>query len=145
MTNSRAKSITSVVKTADQTVNNSATAINDLHLLLKLKANKEYMFHQTYFLNSGTTPDFKYKFAIPSGATIQRNPSHLASDDSIATQDGTTEKAFNATGGNDYNTIDGRITTGSTSGTLQFMWAQNVADVSDTKVLKGSCLVLYES
>jgi len=133
-----------VVKIVAQTVNNSDTVQDDDELVVPLNANKVYHIFIMICFTSGTTPDFKYQISIPAGATADRQDGQWVQTRQNA-QDWTTEQV--SAGQNavvQWNQQDGRIITGGTAGNVVLQWAQNVATASDTIVLPGSLVILWE-
>ena len=135
----------SVVKLANQTVNNSTTLVNDNTLVLPVVASATYAWSLDLQMSSGITPDFKSTFTVPSGATgVTRG--HSIDPTPVVTGYASSITATNVTPG--HATLDvivrffGWLTTSTTAGNLQFQWAQNTANVSDTIVLQGSALTL---
>lgn len=136
------------VKTANETVNNTATVQADDELTLSLEANTTYLIDGFVVYNSGTTPDIRFAFTVPTGSTLNWNVLGLLTN--VATTDGSarfsantngTEKGIAGTGASDAVAyIRGTITTGGTAGSLTLRWAQAVAEASDTTVKAGSYL-----
>ena len=137
-------------KTADQTVNNSSTLVNDTHLVLAVLANEVWVVNAYLMYDSGTIPDIKFAWTVPAGATISwgaissdtgaANWANIGSPVALAT---TGSMAFSCLGA---GTIQGAILTGiavigGTAGNVQLQWAQNTANASDTKVRLNSALV----
>jgi len=128
-------------KTADETVNNSATLQNDNDLAWAVEADTVYDLRLLLGMNSGTTPDFRLAWTYPTGltmfwSTIAKNASAV-----VAITDGlieTTTATYDGQGARSPIYIDGLVVVGGTPGTLQLQWAQNTANASDTKVLAGS-------
>lgn len=129
-----------VYKSADETVNNSDVLQDDDHLLFAVGANEAWAFEMALYMNSGTTPDIKLQVNVPSGATGFYDsptgaPSAMTAFGSPQTQ---------STSGSDQQMFFvGTVINGATPGNLQLQWAQNLATLSDTKVLKGSCIIAY--
>ena len=133
-----------VHKTADETVNNSSTLQNDDDILASLAANEIVAFRAHIRFNSNGTADFKYAFTVPSGATL-----------AFSSANDTTSGFVNETQGSGTavslaaNTLDsaieifGFVANGGNTGNLQFQWAQDTANVSDTKVLENSHLMVW--
>ena len=129
-----------ILKTADQTVTNSETHVNDTHLLLAIGANEVWLICFYLLTNSGTTPDIEYQIVCPSGATGEvtahrRNevPSPFNISANIAST-GIASDMF-------ADLLFVIVKNGTTAGNVQLTWAQNVQDNSDTKVLENSCLI----
>lgn len=134
-------------KTAIQTVNNSAVLQNDNTLFLAVEASTVYHMESRIIHNSGTTPDFKAGWTYPTGLTMHYNRLgvglagggnvHLLFSSiettSILDDGFAADRSF---------MMWGEVTVSTTAGTLQFQWAQNTANASDTSVLAGSYLKL---
>jgi len=137
-------------KAADESVNSSNTGTtlqNDNELFVTVPANVTRKLEMHVIQNSPTAADFKADFTFPAGLTMtySRLGVGLASggnvhqlfvsnqltvilDDGLAA-----DRSF---------MIWGRVTNGSTAGVLQFRWAQNTANASDTTVRAGSYMEL---
>lgn len=136
-------------KTADETVNNSATMQNDNHLIVPIVASEILRLDMTLYVTAGNgTPDFDCTFDIPSGASIifgGYGPRISANDDLIRSQGPATaagtELSFGVPTTNAVIRIWAVVTCGATSGNITLQWAQNVAGAVDTKVLAGSHVI----
>jgi hypothetical protein len=137
-------------KTADQIVNNSTTLVNDTHLFVPTLANEVWLIDAWLLYDSGTTPDIKFAWTVPAGATFSwgasssdsgaANWANIGSPVALAT---TGSMAFSCLGA---GTIQGAALTGiavigGTAGNVQLQWAQNTLNASDTKVRLNSALV----
>jgi hypothetical protein len=151
---------TIVRKTADETVNNSATLQNDDDLLLAIAANEVWLV-ELYLLQKSpsTTADFKMGWAYPAGCSIYWGVPNLNTTygtggqywltvvaagtiGAILTEASTLAAAsLNGTQGIHITAI---VINGATAGTLNFQWAQNTATAEDTKVLANSCLIAHK-
>lgn len=131
------------VRTASQTVNNTATFQNDNTLTLAVDANTTYRCHLHLSYTSGTTPDFKYQFTKPTGATLSAW-SFVGYSTAVAFAYGGSGDAQSIGGNVSALPLDawGILTTSSTAGSFTLQWAQNTATASDTVVLAGSFLEL---
>lgn len=144
--------ISRVVKTADETVNNSAALQADNHLTLAVAANKRYGWRANLWFSSGTTPDIQWEFIVPSGATGQYSGMGLGT--AGADNEGPTYAYGAGVGGPDdqgqgvgvkrHRRFEGFLKTSSTAGNLALNWAQNSANATDTVVYEGSTLELWE-
>ena len=150
--NSTASPLFRVVrKTADETVNNSATLQNDDHLLLTVGASDVWLVDMRLMLSAtSTTPDWKFAFTVPAGATFRWGAEDLTTIGGwVPVAVGTSAPALSTTGtvtagssGSVHGShLTGIYVGGGTAGTLQFQWAQNTATVADSKVLTNSCLI----
>jgi hypothetical protein len=130
-------------KSADETVNNSATYQADDHLVVAGAASITYAVVLNMIVNSGTTPDIKVRFTLPAGATATNWSVHL-------TQSGATATIASMTTGSGVGTaaVDegllflGLIIMSTTAGNIQVDWAQNTANASNTIVRSNSYLLL---
>lgn len=135
-------------KTADETVNASATLQDDNELFVTVVANARYDFELRIVHNSGTTPDFKYGFTFPTGTTMRytQNTVPLAGTafamfvqiqtDTPQSEGGAADRALHAWG---------KVLVSTTAGTLRLQWAQSTSNASDTIVRAGSYLTLIRT
>lgn len=143
-----------VVKAAGQIVNNSATLVNDAELLATVDASTVYAFTAMIFFTSGTTPDIKFAFTFPTGATCawghiglltSASPTGDADFGSYSSAtSGVSGVSAAGTTGVQLVLLTGSISVGSTAGTLQLQWAQNTATASDTTLHAGSTLAITQ-
>lgn len=131
-------------KSADETVNNSATFQNDDHLFVSVQANGVYDLFLYAVYSSGGTPDFKEQFTAPAGAALEASffDTNGGAFQWSATGALGAVTALAGTGANAPFVIRATLFMGGNSGTLQWQWAQNTANASDTIVRKGSRLSL---
>lgn len=132
-----------VIKTADETVNNSDTLQNDDELYFAIAANEIWVVEFDIFHNSSATADIKFAVVAPSGATVHTYFLGYRASAALA-------KVYRAGGGvsTDVDGVAGDtlerylavIINGSTAGNVQLQWAQNTQDASNTKVLANSML-----
>ena len=147
-----------IIKTADETVNNSNTLQNDDHLAMSLESNAVYFFELfCRWVGTATTHDAKVGWTVPTGTTMEwggvygttnnqstyigspagvsatpNQPLGAASVDPIGSLNG----SFGASWG-------GYIFVSSTAGTLQLQWAQNTAVASNLTLKQYSLLRLF--
>jgi hypothetical protein len=130
-------------KVLDETVNNSSTLQDDNELFVALTANNTYVFSLTLSYISGTTPDFKFKFNIPAGASMAYGVMGLDTAGGFTTAGNLNSGNTPSIGGSAGDAMaicKGTVIVSSTAGNLSLQWAQNVANVSDTIVRAGSIL-----
>ncbi len=146
------------VKTGDETVNNSDVLQNDDHLSFAVAASGIYLV-DLYLLTSSVsaTPDFKWDWTVPAGATYYWGNTADPSDSSDGTLGGWGQRNISSgsaaalssgtlTHGSGSNVPKGVhliaiVIVGGTAGTAQFRWSQNSATSEDTKLLIGSCII----
>jgi len=137
-----------VLKSADEVINNISTLQDDNELVFTAGANE--VCYLTYWLmyRSGTTPDIKFQFSLPTGGVMQAVPqdviSVIAAQGGITPWDGTGSSIiFNGAGAavTQIVIIWALYVGGGIAGNIILRWAQNTADVSDTKVLQNSFII----
>jgi len=131
-----------VVKPTDETVNNSTTFQDDDSLTFAVSANKSYHVLVLLFFNGTTVASIKTRISIPISATAVRNNGWGTQGNGTA--DWTVGQPITLFGADRANQVHGKVIVGGTAGNVTFQWAQNTAEVSDTKVLKGSVLLVWE-
>lgn len=130
-------------KTADETVNNSATLQSDNEMLLPMLVNTKYRLRSRCLFLSNATPDIKIGWSGPSGFTMNWSIIGFQSGTFAAyAYDATGVPNIDGAGVNDEFFIDGTVTTSSTAGSLTMTWAQNTANASDTIMRAGSYIEL---
>lgn len=128
-----------IYKASDETVNNDNNYQNDDDFSFSVTASSRWDFELFAHVNSGTTPDIKFQWSLPTGATIVwYNMGDLAAS-SLTLKTGEIATTTNGTDTGYF--YRGVIVMGANAGTCQLQWAQNVKDPSDTKVLAGSRLL----
>ncbi len=133
-----------VVKKVDETVNNSNTLQADDELLFAASANKTYGLTLIFFCISSNAASFKYNLSLPAGATGDRNNTGSPSATGSVSDDVTNTEIVGSNSFIKIAAIYCRIIMGGTAGNVVMQWAQSIAEVSDTKVLQGSYLVVWE-
>ena len=143
---SNATKIRTVVKSVDQTKNSDSTLATDDELFLPVKANKTYMIKVNLFINCHATPDFKFKVDLPSGASGRRvttNSPHPITPK--PTSDITTSTGLIVTNATVQHLFFlGYVIISTTSGFVNFQWAQNSSNANPSVVKAGSILELIE-
>lgn len=140
-----------VRKTADETISNSTVLQNDDQLLVALPAAGLFMFEMDGLYSSSTVADFKMAYAIPAGATIRWSTVGLATGATSISGDATFDSSTTgstAVGGAGVSSLVlfrtfGEITMGGTAGNMQFQWAQNTGEVSNTTMRTSSRLQIW--
>jgi hypothetical protein len=139
-----------VVKTADETVNNTITVQDDNELYITVEANSTYIVELT--ATGGSTvgnTGFKFRFTAPASAIMQGTILNSMSNSNVfgtlyvADMLAEVNNSIWTVGGQTYsNWLDARgvLVTSSTAGTLTLQWAQDYATVTNTYVRKGSYL-----
>ncbi len=138
-----------IVKTIDETIQSDSTLSDDSVLKFTPTINKVYIMQFFFFHKSGSTPDIKLGFSIPTGSTIRWTGGGSVIEwrsGSIAgfTIDAETPVALSSTGADSSNAWYLKLVMGSTAGDCALQWAQNLSTATDTTVQKGSMLIVWE-
>lgn len=134
-------------KASDESVTSSTAVQADNELTFSIGANETYIIHVNVNATFAAAGSIKYSVTAPSGATC--NISSFGADSTGSAGEimnggcGTTG-TYGGGGTASYETIDGTITTGATSGSVTLQWAQNSSNASATIVKAGSSLVAYK-
>jgi len=129
-------------------VTNDATVNNDDELFLAMGANEAWEFEAFVIASVGNdnAPDFRFTFAVPSGATIRWVATQQKDSDPNVTGQvpvlaSGIERTVNMSG-NDvfFVQVRGVVQTAGTGGNLQFQWAQGSAHATPTSVQLNSFL-----
>jgi hypothetical protein len=128
-----------VLKTADETVNNSATLQNDDELKFAVGASEKWQFDCDIYHTTGGTVDLKSTWVGPSGSTIiwsvlGKDAANAVLDTTAALAGATTTSMAGSTGVMFHQRHMGVISNGATPGDLQFQWAQNTQTASNSIV-----------
>jgi hypothetical protein len=142
-----------IIKTNDQSIVSSTTPANDSQLVLPVLANATYeMDLDLIYAAVASTGMLKLAWSGPTGAVMGWCTYGLAT--TSTTSSGSITMAHQAIGDNPVlgsaaaNTTNvhcnprGILTTSTTAGSLQFMWAQGASNASATIVKAGSRLKL---
>ena len=135
---------TKIVKTADESVNNSEVLQDDDELFFTPTINKTYYIQYFAYAEATAVADFKEAWTIPTGATMTR----FSGDWDTQVKDAVTDTTTPVSKG--MNTLVRtytyymRLIMDSTAGNVNFQFAQNTQEVSDTKCLKGATIIVYE-
>lgn len=143
---------TIVLKTADETVNNSAILQNDDHLLFAVAANEVWEFEVWVIATTAATPGFKCAFTVPTNGAIviigastgiQTYQSPWVNDYicGITATDGTTARTYSGSLAAALSIFKGRYIGGNTAGNVQFQFAQKVSNAANTTVHANSFVV----
>lgn len=140
-----------VKKSENETVNNSSVLQNDDSLLLYLPANGIYEIELKLSVSGAANADFKCAWSVDGGVEQLTTKACLGPEPSTATIYNTNIKCYNinlttvaayGTDGSNSSYIMEKFLVRTTSaGTLQFQWAQNTAQESDTIVSSNSYLI----
>jgi|8_EtaG_2_1085327.scaffolds.fasta_scaffold01202_12 hypothetical protein len=141
---------------AEQTINNTATLTTLADFTTALVANATYVAEFVLIYLSGTTPDVKFKWDIGSvsGCTIEWGQTGSSAINAAAPSGGGAITTYNSmhdqtqtmalagqgTGADNKVVVPifATIHNSSTAGNLNFQWAQNTANASNTSLLVGS-------
>ena len=140
-----------ILKTADETVNNSSTYQADDHFVFTAKANKKYVVKYYLYVEdvafNGTNGAMKLKITAPSATTLRYGATGgagLAAAYGDSGTDITVTDVFGSTPNEGHVIVTAYINPGASDRTVTLEWAQITADASDTKILEGSFLEYEE-
>lgn len=138
-----------IIKASPETVNGSDTLQNDDELLAALVANETVVFECFLFMTSGSTPDIKFAFTIPTSAAIIWSPGHSvylntseAAVGSVTTTASGTAASAAGQGGQRLITLVGIVVNSTNAGNLTLQWAQNTSDASNTTIAANSYMIV---
>lgn len=140
---------TEVWKGSAQIVNNSTTLVNANDMLVALAASEVWRFEAQLWYESGTTPDIKFAFTVPSGATLwwHRHGADEAGTvfgSGVVVGSGTSDPAQGGGAGSIRSIhIRGLVVNSTTAGNLQLQFAQNSTNASDTTLHANSTLTAW--
>lgn len=143
---------TIVVKSADETVNNSAVLQADDELLFAIGTSGFWEFEFKLWIESTTAADFKVAIIGPAAVTgyytAYRNTTGDPTDGNFASSASTNFSApsgfacqMSAAGSFALVMVKGVVRSGGTAGNVVLHWAQNAANAVDTTVKEDSLLV----
>jgi hypothetical protein len=137
-----------------QAVTSSTTLVNDTQLFLPVAANAQYFFLLYLSYDGGTqgSSDLKFQFTGPSGGNASFSYLYYPTSGGVGANTNiarTTNLSTPVPIGTDGAGVllvaymIGTLTTASTSGTLQFQFAQNTSSATATTVHTGSALIAH--
>jgi hypothetical protein len=127
-----------VVKTADETVNNSNVLQDDDELEFYMEANSFYYFELILYLYTWAASDWKMKWDGPAGIA-----GYTKSDDEnyqVATPNSAAKVITSAGDGYGLLHLKAYMWTAAAAGIIKLQWAQNTAVAENTVVKAGSFL-----
>lgn len=133
-------------KTADTARTTTTTLTDDPHLTVAVAASTTYDVEGYFIWTAASgTPDIKFAFTVPSGATFNIGVMAgygAASSSSYypCVTSGTSPGSVQVTTATSIALVKGFITVAGTSGSLTFQWSQNTSSADATTVLTGSWL-----
>ncbi len=141
--NYKSSYINFIIKETDQIVSNSTTLIDDSDLKFTLRASKRYYGFLTVRHISTSVADLKITFKVISGtgyAFYSPVGTNVLSENAFGVESNPA-----GAGANKIALYYFWLKTGTGGGVLQVSWAQQAAEVSNTKVLEGSSLEVHEA
>jgi hypothetical protein len=138
---STSPALTTVNKTANEVVNNSATLQDDNHLFFSVGASETWTYRFVIQANTPIGAGIKFAVTAPSGSTCQVafiDQQTASSESGIGC--GAASTTMIGTGANEVYEIVGTIVNGANPGNVTLQWAQGTAIGSNTTVLAGSYL-----
>jgi hypothetical protein len=140
----------SIRKSATETVNNSTALQNDDDFVVALPTSGTFGWSMAVWYSSSTVADIQFAFTWPAGAGAMWSPHAIATTGISDVQFGaqSTSGLPLPVGGNGATSpvlalLEGEITMGGTAGNLQFQWAQNTLEASNTQVRARSRMMVW--
>jgi hypothetical protein len=138
-----------VLKTADETVNNSDVLQDDDALFFSVGANEVWMFFALLKVYVDADNDIKFAFTVPSGGAINAySVGRMVQAGSALQAWVAAATAFSELTATDRTNaatfLYGIYVGGAAAGNVRLQWAQQNASALDTKVLANSCLVAFK-
>ena len=139
--------VATAYRSADKIINNSNVLVDDGELLFAVGVNEIWQFYIFLLCISSAVADIKFAITVPAGGNA-----YIISHMQIGGTTGTVPmnpwfatQAITVDGNaaNRVAILQGLVINGANAGDVNLQWAQNVAEVSDTKVLLGSSLVAH--
>lgn len=144
-------------KSANQSVNNSTTLVDETALQFPIGAGETWTFQYTIIATNSNSagPDWKAAIVGPAGSTCsvqqsgdeaggQNFPQSVSSN--CTTPSTLVNGNINADGNNGINiTIQGTITAGGSGGTVKLQFAQNTASAVNLTIKAGSYVQAYKA
>lgn len=136
-----------VYKTAATSINSGSggtTYQNDPHLSFEAEASEVIRITLEVVYDAGTVEDMKQRFLVPSGALFESTIFSYSTVAPAPLASSSTAEVIGLPGSGVGTLIHFRLSAtlfmGSTGGTINWQWAQNVSGGSNTSVAKGGCL-----
>lgn len=137
-------------KTADQTVNNSTTLVDDTHLAWAVAANEVWAFSGfLYWTIASGSPGVKWGFTVPTGGVgwyllldANTNVGTPVAPDAFPLAIASSQARALGAVTSHVASLQGFFQNGANAGTVQFQWAQQAAVASDVKLKLGSYIAL---
>lgn len=123
---------------ADTTVISTTTVVNAVGLVQAVEADSLYWWRLLLLYSTGTTPDLKVAWTVPTGSTGRWG---LAGASAGVAAYGAANTLF-LDGASALAVLEGYLDTSSTAGNLQLQFAQNTSTASNSIVQTGSSLSL---
>jgi hypothetical protein len=134
--------LVTVVKTADEIVNNSDVVQNDDHLFFNVAPNSVYQVDINLIIVSTAVADFRVGLIYPVLTTAQWHFIGYWSAPQLTGLNQTAITSGACLGGiYDLKTLRCIVQTGANAGSFGIRWAQQAVEVSDTTVKIGSNIV----
>jgi len=135
-----------VRKTADETVNNSNVLQDDDELFFAVGANEVWELTFIPLIDSPAIPDIKFAWGVPAGAELYRVCIRRDAAGALQIEYALSGGSMPSQGVAVPRIVGiekGLYIGGVNAGNVQLQWAQETANVSDTKVLANSCIIAH--
>ncbi len=133
-----------VITTADFDKTCCTTLSDVCGLRIALNACKTYGLFMGLHHFANTAPDAKWAFTVPACTSMTGNNGNFSSN-GVGVKDYATSNFFSGTSANGFTAFGARVITSTTSGDLDFQWAQNSNSCISSTVRQGSFIIMWES
>lgn len=141
----QAKPVEAAYKLTSTSINSGSggtTFTNDPHLSFDVSALEVVRVKLSILYDAGTVGDMKCRFLLPSGTMYNSSFENAASAYTQLSDGNAQITGLAGTGvGNRFPLrVEGTLEVGSTGGVVNWQWAQDAADASNTTVARGGML-----
>ena len=133
---------TIVRKATDETLSNDTTLQDDDELFFPVGVGQTWAFIFYIVYQATTVADLEIAVTVPAGADVVMTAINDIFN-SVRTSGGEFVGTVSGDNTNEQIQINGTIIVGATPGNVQFQWAQETAEVSDTIVRAGSFIIAH--
>ncbi len=145
------EAITPVHKTANQTVNDSVVLVNDTHLLFPVGINEVWSVFLYCRVDTTAVANFKYAFSVPAGGSLPFTANHMFmtfggafSNNALSTEVTGTQEPLVPSAIDRVLLVWGVYIGAGAAGNVQFQWAQETAEATNTIVYKDSYIIAHQ-
>jgi len=139
-----------IAKQTDQSTVNNIVLIDDDELVFAGEANKTYVIWMMGIIVTPSVADMDFAWSVPAGATCVSNANSgiiwRGTSNQLIETDRTVESLLGGSGTNklQFGFIF-IVQMGGTAGDVQYQFAQNVTNATNTTMKAGSAMIVFEA